>query len=81
MTVRVLYPTIPTDPRTKPDRYGRPTVCILCGEPLAARVAVGKHHHVQRRRLYCDWHRNPAHRPPICTITHEIDDDCPLDHR
>jgi hypothetical protein len=39
------------------------------------------YYHVQRNRLYCDWHRNPAHRPPICNETHEINDDCPRVHR
>jgi hypothetical protein len=67
------------DPRTVPIR-GRPTVCVVCSEPLPARVSHGKHYHVHRARLYCAYHQNPAHRPPTCDITHEIDDDCPMVH-
>jgi hypothetical protein len=65
------------DSRTKPDGFGHPTVCVTCGEHLPKPA---HYRRVPMQRMYCDWHRNPSHRPLICRLTHEINDSCPKAH-
>jgi len=62
------------DSRTKPDRWGRPTVCIVCGDrlPKSRVMRTNGSRFVNRRRRYCDWHANPTHRAkprPTVTVT------------